>query len=522
MPPSGHVENPFRKRLGWLSLQSSQRTPGTPDKFGGVSTSHLPGRPRRTRPAGFITGLAVVAIMLLFDAPEGLSPAAWRVAAVAVLMAVWWVTEALPIAATALLPLVLFPPLGIATLNAAASPYANPVIYLFLGGFLLAAALQRVRLHQRLALDIIALVGTRPDRLVLGFIVATAAISMWVSNTATVVMILPLAMPVLELVRTASAGTAMTEEAAHDFEVALLLGIAYAASIGGLGTLIGTPPNALLAGFMADSFGTPIGFGRWMLVGVPIVIVGLPLTWLLLTRVVYHVSHDALPGAATMVSAQRSDMGGIRTEEWVVGGVVGAAAVCWIFQPLLARVVPGLTEPAIGIAAALLLFIVPAEDGEPVLQGASLERVPWGVLVLFGGGLSLAAAIQESGLAAWLGASLEALRTYPLVMVMLIVATVVVFLSELTSNTATAAAFIPLAAALATGIGAEPVMLVVTTAVAASLGFMMPVGTPPNALVFGTGRVRIAEMARAGFLLNLVMIAVVVAICYWGAGRLVR
>lgn len=469
--------------------------------------------------------------------PAGMSPEAWRVAAVALLMATWWVTEALPIAATALLPLVLFPPLGIATLNAAASPYANPVIYLFLGGFLLAAALQRVRLHQRLALEIITFVGTRPDRLVLGFIVATAAISMWVSNTATVVMILPLAMPVLELVRAAGeggvadehpprdaaarVGAAMSEGAAHDFEVALLLGIAYAASIGGLGTLIGTPPNALLAGFMAESFGTPIGFGRWMLVGIPIVLVGLPITWLLLTRLVYRVSHEALPGAAAMVAAQRAAMGDIRREEWLVGGVVGTAAVCWVFQPLLVRVIPGLTEPAIGIAAALLLFMVPAADGEPVLQGTAIERVPWGVLVLFGGGLSLAAAIQDSGLAAWLGGSLGALRAYPLLVVMLIIATVVVFLSELTSNTATAAAFIPLAAALAGGIGAEPVMLVVTTAVAASLGFMMPVGTPPNALVFGTGRVRIAEMARAGVLLNLAMILVIVAICYVGAPLLV-
>lgn len=459
--------------------------------------------------------------LLAADAPRGMPPAAWRVAAVAVLMATWWVTEALPIAATALLPLVLFPPLGIASLDEAAAPYANPVIYLFLGGFLLAAALQRVRLHQRLALEIIAFVGTHPDRLVLGFILATGAISMWVSNTATVVMVLPLAMPVLELVRATSGEAAGTEHEDHDFEVALLLGIAYAASIGGLGTLIGTPPNALLAGFMAETFGTPIGFGRWMLVGVPMVAVGLPVAWLLLTRIVYRVSRNALPGAAALVATQRADLGRVRREEWLVGAIVGMAALCWIFQPLLARVVPGLTEPAIGIAAALLLFIIPAADGRPVLQGAAIEGVPWGVLVLFGGGLSLAAAIQDSGLAGWLGDSLQALRGYPLLAVMLIIATVVVFLSELTSNTATAAAFIPLAAALAGGIGAPPVVLVVTTAVAASLGFMMPVGTPPNALVFGTGRIRIGEMARAGFLLNLVMIAAIVAICYVGAARLV-
>lgn len=475
---------------------------------------------------GFVAGLALATMMLLSAPPEAMTPAAWRVAAVAALMATWWVTEALPIAATALVPLVLFPSLGIAALGATASPYANPVIYLFLGGFLLAAALQRVTLHQRLALGIIAAVGTRPDRLVLGFIVATAAISMWVSNTATVVMLLPIATPVLELVRSAAvreeAAAAMSDSAAHDFEVALLLGIAYAASIGGIGTIVGTPPNALLAGFMAETFGTPIGFGRWMLVGVPIVAVGIPITWLLLTRVVYRVRPDPMPAAAMIVESQRAAMGRIRREEWIVGAVVGLAALGWIGQPVIARTLPGLTEPAIGIAAALLLFILPADDRRPVLDASALERVPWGVLVLFGGGLSLAAAIQDSGLAAWLGESLSALRAYPLLAVMLIVATVVVFLSELTSNTATAAAFIPLAAALAHGIGAEPVGLVVTTAIAASLGFMMPVGTPPNALVFGTGRVRIGEMVRAGVLLNLVMIAVVVLICYAGADAVLR
>lgn len=460
-------------------------------------------------------GLAALLALLLIDPPAGMPREAWRVAAVAALLATWWVTEAIPIAATALVPLVLFPVLGIAPMTAAAAPYANPVIFLFLSGFLLAAALQRVGLHRRLALAIVAAVGTRPDRLVLGFIAATAAVSMWVSNTATVVMLLPLATPVLELLRgrDASGGDA---HAQRQFEVALLLGIAYAASIGGLGTLIGTPPNALLSGFMLETHDVRISFGRWMLLGVPLVLAGVPLCWLVLTRVMFRVHGAALPGTADALHAQRAALGRVSRGEWIVGAVVASAAACWILQPVLERAVPGLTEAGIGLAAALLLFILPGDGGGTrALDWKATEGVPWGVLILFGGGLSLAAAIQGSGLAAWLGDALGGVRALPLWLVVLVVTTVVVFLTELTSNTATAAAFLPLSSSLAVGIGADPLVLTVPTALAASIGFMMPVGTPPNALVFGTGRVRIAEMVRAGLLLNLAMIVVVTLLSWW-------
>lgn len=486
-----------------------------------------------TRRTGFLIGLGALLLLLGLEPPAAMSLQAWRVAAVAALMATWWVTEAVPIAATALVPLVLFPVLGIAGMPATAAPYANPVIYLFLGGFLLAAALQRVGLHRRLALGIVAAVGTRPDRLVLGFIIAAGAISMWVSNTATVVMLLPLATPVLELLRPEARDAASDpardaaddpagEAARRQFEVALLLGIAYAASIGGLGTIIGTPPNALLTGFMSETHGVHVGFGNWMLLGVPLVLIGLPVTWLVLTRVVFRVGRGSAPGAAEALLAQRRALGPARRGEWLVGSVVALAAACWIGQPLLAGAIPGLTEPAIGIAAALILFMLPADADRPALDARSIGEVPWGVLVLFGGGLSLAAAIQDSGLAAWLGTALGGLRVLPVWLVILVITTVVVFLSELTSNTATAAAFIPLSSSLAIGIGADPLVLVVPTALAASIGFMMPVGTPPNALVFGTGRVRMAEMVRAGIVLNLVMIAVVAAMSYWFAGVVVR
>lgn len=474
---------------------------------------------RWTHRLGLFAGLAALPAMLLAGPPDGMSDAAWRTAAVAALMAIWWVTEAIPIAATALVPLVLFPVLGVAAMPAAAAPYANPIIFLFLGGFLMAAALQRVALHRRLALAIVSAVGTRPDRLVLGFIVATAVISMWVSNTATVVMVLPLAMPVLELLE---ANRVDGDADRHRFEVALLLGIAYAASIGGLGTLIGTPPNALLAGFMAEAHGVRIGFGRWMLVGVPVVLVGIPVTWLVLTRLAYRVGSVALPGSREVVAAQRRALGPMSGAEWRVGAVVASAAACWIALPWLERAIPGITEPAVGIAAALVLFVLRAGDGRAVLDARAIEEVPWGVLLLFGGGLSLAAAIQASGLSAWIGVALGGLRVLPPWLVMLAITTIVVFLGELTSNTATAAAFLPLSSSLALGIGADPLALAVPTALAASIGFMMPVGTPPNALVFGTGRIRISEMIRAGLVLNVAMILVVTAVSYWIAGPALR
>lgn len=467
------------------------------------------------RRAGLLLGIGAFVTCLLLDPPAAMDPRAWRVAAVAILMATWWVTEAAPIAATALVPLVLFPVLGVASMNAAAAPYANPVIFLFLGGFLIAGALQRVGLHRRLALAVIAAVGTRPDRLVLGFIVATALMSMWVSNTATVVMVLPLATPVLELLRASGDGEDGTR--VRHFEVALLLGIAYAASIGGLGTIIGTPPNAVFTGFMDEAHGVRISFARWMLLGVPLVAIGVPLTWFVLTRVMFRVGRTAIDGAAAVVAAQRRELGPMTRAEILVAAVAAGAAALWIVQPALEGAIPGLSEAGIGVTAALLLYIIPAADGRPALDGKAMDAVPWSVLVLFGGGLSLAAAIQDSGLAAWLGGVLGGLRALPLWAIVLAITTVVVFLTELTSNTATAAAFLPLASSLAVGIGADPLALVVPATIASSIGFMMPVGTPPNALVFGTGRVRMGEMIRAGLVLNLAMIAVVTLVSYFMA-----
>ena len=456
------------------------------------------------RSAGLLLGPALFAAVLLMPAPVGMPPAAWRTTALALLLAVWWMTEALPLGATSLLPIVLAPLLGIASIDDAASPYANATVFLFLGGFLIAIAVERCGLHRRAALTILAAVGSRPANLVAGFMIATAFLSMWISNTAATLMMLPMALSVVAL-EDASDGPARTP-----FGAALLIGVAYAASLGGLGTLIGTPPNALLAAYMQERFGFDIGFGRWMLIGVPLVVVSLPLAWLVLTRVVCRVGDAPLAGAGSELVAARAALGPVSRAERLVGAITLATALGWMLRPLIQRLVPAASDTAIAIAGALLLFAIPVSwrRKEFPLRGEDIDRVPWSVLLLFGGGLSLAAAIQSSGLAAWLGTALERLGTLPLPLLVLGVVASVVFLSELASNTAAAATFLPIAGALASGLGESPLLLVVPAALAASCGFMLPVATPPNAIVYGTGRIPMGTMLRAGFLLNLAMIAI--------------
>ena len=467
---------------------------------------------------GLVGGPLLFGVMLLIAPPDGMSVAAWRTAAVGALMASWWITEAIPIPATALLPIVLFPLLGVATVAETTAPYANPVIYLFLGGFLIAMALESCGLHKRMALAILRVVGARPANLILGFMLATGFISMWVSNTATVVMMLPMATSVIALAR---GGESPGDTQGSAFDVALLLGIAYAASIGGLGTLIGTPPNALLAGFMAETYGVRIGFAEWMLLGVPIVIIGLPFAWLLLTRWLHPIGSEPIAGGAAMLRDERRSIGNVSRAEWVVGTITALTAAAWVTRPILEQWVPSITDTGIAITGALLMFIVPLAWSPPrvALTWVQAERLPWSVLILFGGGLSLAAAIQQTGLAGWIGTELGALAGWPLLAVVLAVTTVVIFLTELTSNTATAAAFLPVVASLAVGIGADPLMLAVPTALAASCAFMLPVATPPNAIVYGTGAVSVPQMARAGFWLNVFFALLLPLVVYLFAGR---
>ncbi len=477
-------------------------------------------RPGTRAHIGLVAGPLLFVAMLLLAPPEGMAMVAWRTAAVGALMATWWITEAIPIAATALLPIVLFPLLGVATVAATTAPYANPVIYLFLGGFLIAMALESCGLHRRMAMAVLGVAGTRPANLILGFMVATAFISMWVSNTATVVMMLPMATSVIALARGGADTTADAQSRA--FDVALLLGISYAASIGGLGTLIGTPPNALLAGFMSETYGVQIGFLEWMLLGVPIVVISLPFAWLLLTKWLYPVGSDPIAGGAAMLREERRALGPISRAEWTVGAITALTAAAWVTRPIIEQWLPAITDTGIAITGALLLFIVPIAwlPARVALTWRQAERLPWSVLILFGGGLSLAAAIQQTGLAGWIGSELGVLAGWPVLVVLVGVAAVVILLSELASNTATAAAFLPVAASLSVVIGVDPMLLTLTTALAASGGFMLPVATPPNAIVYGTGALTIPQMAKAGMWLNIFFVALLPLIVYLFAGRI--
>lgn len=442
---------------------------------------------------------------------------AWHVAGIALLMAAWWITEAIPVAATALVPVVAFPLAGVGGIEDATAPYANSLIFLFLGGFMLALGLERWNLHRRIALTILNRVGACPSALVAGFLVTTALLSMWVSNTATAMMLLPIGLSVIGLLHADGVASLPAGED-RNFSVALLLAIAYGATIGGLGTLIGTPPNALFAAYLSEAHGVAIGFGQWMLVGVPMALVMLPLAWIVLTRLAFPVGRAAIPGASRVIAHELGALGPMTGPEKRVAAIFVATATLWMIRPGINHLLPSvaLSDPAIAIGAALALFAIPAGqgNGECLLNWNWAKRLPWGVLILFGGGLSLAAAIDRSGLASWIGTAMTAGAGLPVIVIVLLIAVVVIFLTEITSNTATAAVFLPLVAAFAVSIGAAPVTLMAPVALAASCAFMMPVATPPNAIVFASGAVTIPHMARAGLLLNLAAIFLIVFAAY--------
>ena len=455
--------------------------------------------------AGAIIGVGVI----MSPVPEGMPPTAWKVLGVALMMAFWWLTEALPIAVTALMPLIAFPVLGLFDFKAAAAPYAHPLIFLFLGGFVIAKAIEAWNLHRRIALMIVRAFGTRPDYLIAGFMLATASLSMWVSNTATTVMMLPIAVSIIGLLNGRE-----DSKTADNTATALLLAIAYSASIGGVGTLVGTPPNALLAAFAQERFGIEIGFASWMAIGLPVVFVMLPLTWLLLTRVTCPVARRPIPGAEAVIARELESLGPMSIEEKRVLAVFVLTALSWVTRPLITMAFPGvgLTDSGIALIGAVVLFVIPTGkgDGSCLMTWGRAVTLPWGVLVLFGGGLSLAGGIAKSGLADILGGSLAGLEGLPVAVLVAAVAGLIVFLTEITSNTATTAVFLPIVATVAAGAGVAPLELAIPVALAASCAFMMPVATPPNAIVFASERLTVAQMAKAGFLLNLVSVAVIV------------
>jgi len=502
---------------------------------------------------GLFAGPLLAAVMYLLLPESYLGPSGETVAfshagrmtaAAAAWMAVWWMTEAIPITATALIPLALFPTAGVASMRAAAAPYGNELIYLFMGGFIVALAMQRWELHKRFAYMTLRLVGTGTHSVVAGFMGITAFISMWVSNTATAIMMLPIALSVIDLVRSSSAqdvqsarsarseqgaggaseaSAALAGESGKNFALCLMLGIAYASSIGGIGTLIGTPPNLFLASYIKNTLGGEISFVRWMGFAVPLVVVFLPLVWLLLTRVLYPIRVKRIEAGGEFIRNALRALGPMKRAEWAVFVVFALTALTWIFRPLLIKIsiagtrpLAGLTDPGIAMIAALILFVIPVDARKRVfvMDWKTAAQLPWGILVLFGGGLSLAAAIEANGVSEFLGSRVAAFAGLPTLVLVLVVVTIVIFLTELTSNTATTAAVVPILAAIGPGLGVNPYALIVPATIAASCAFMLPVGTPPNAIVFGSGFVRMGQMVRAGFWLNVIGIVLITLLTY--------
>ncbi|GAA9597309.1 SLC13 family permease [Helicobacter pylori] len=479
------------------------------------------------------------------------------VAGVAVLMGIWWMTEAIDLPATALLPLVLFSVFSVDQFSSVSSSYASPIIFLFMGGFILALSMQKWNLHTRIALSIILLVGTSPRRLILGFMIATGFLSMWVSNTATAVMMLPIGMSVLQLVaklvgkENASNSWHQKEEItkAHggimgnivhkgkditqviqektiiyrtNFSICLMLGIAYAASIGSLGTLIGTPPNALLAGYMKTAFNIEIDFAQWMVFGTPLAFIMLILSWLLLTYVIFPLKIKEIPGGKEVIRAELKKLGRLSRAEISVGVIFILASLGWIFLDTILKswgIKIDKIDSVIAMGVSVLLFILPANNqGDRLIDWGVAKKLPWDVLLLFGGGLALSAQFSKTGLSLWIGHLVSSFSHLPILFIIFMVTLMVIFLTEITSNTATAAAFLPVIGGVAMGMGYEnhqSLLLTIPVALSATCAFMLPVATPPNAIAYGSGYVKITDMIKAGLWLNLVGVVLISAFSYF-------
>lgn len=496
-----------------------------------VSTSHTEGeddrgvdtREWRRMAIGLILGLVLAALVwFLFpsnavetvlespgakDDVEYTQGALRAVAAVTILMGVWWMTEAIPLAATALLPLVIFPLAGVGSIKDVGAPYASSTIFLFMGGFLIALALQRWNLHRRMALFVVKVVGTSPKQLILGFMLATGFLSMWVSNTATAVVMLPIGISVLSLTADAVGGMHNQKK----FATALILGIAYSASIGSLGTLIGTPPNALLAGYMKESHDIVLGFGKWMMVGMPLAFIFLFIAWFMLITV-FKPEMDKIPGGRELIDSEIEKLGPWTGPQVMTGIIFLGAALAWVIIPFFTGKESNYDDAIVGIAAGLLLFIIPADTktGVRLLDWKTANEMPWDVLLLFGGGLSLSSMFNKAGLSLWIGEMAKGLGGLPIILLIGAVALLVLFLTEITSNTATAATFLPIMGGVAVGIGLTEngdinvLLLTIPVALAATCAFMLPVATPPNAIAYGSGYVKIGDMIKGGVGLNLI------------------
>lgn len=454
-------------------------------------------------------------LILSFFHPEGLSKAANAVLASTAWIATWWVFEVVPIAVTAMLPIILFPLTGAMPLSTTTAAFGHKYVFLYIGGFTLAIAIEKWNLHKRIALNVINLIGTSVKNIILGFMVATAFLSMWISNTATAVMMLPIGMAIITQLKD-NPDTIENENTI--FGKALMLAIAYSASIGGVATLIGTPPNLIFAGILEEQYHIEMTFSKWIIFGLPISIILLIICWLYLTKIAFRFKQNEFPGGKTEIKRQLNALGNISYEEKVVLIIFVSTAFLWITRSFLLKdLIPGIDDTIIAMISATVLFLIPSKDktSSTIIDWKSAVKLPWGILLLFGGGLAIAEGFKVSGLANWIGLQTTLIEHLSLFILLLVLVAAVNFLTEITSNLATTAMLLPIIAPIALAIDVHPFTLMVGITVAASCAFMLPVATPPNAIVFGSGYLKIPDMVRSGIWLNIISIVLIAVTTYF-------
>ena len=463
---------------------------------------------------GLIAGPLGFLLVLLFFKPTGLTNEGRAILASTVWIAIWWITEAIPIAVTSLLPIILFPLTNGLDIKSTTASFGHRYIFLYVGGFILAIAIEKWNLHRRIALNTIRLIGTNMVNIILGFMLATAFLSMWISNTATSVMMLPIGMAVVSQLKVKLGDSGKDH---LEFGKALMLAIAYSASIGGISTLIGTPPNLVLAGVVQEMYGIEISFAQWIVFGLPISIVLLFICWQYLVKVAFSLGNRAFPGGRQAIMQELKALGPMGYEEKLILGVFVLTAIAWIsraylIQPLL----PAIDDTIIAVTSAVILFLLPVKDGsEPLIHWEDAVKLPWGILFLFGGGLALAEGFKTSGLAEWIGSQMTLLEGVGLLLIVVVIITSVNFLTEITSNLATTSMLLPILAPMALTLDIHPYFFLIAATTAASCAFMLPVATPPNAVVFGSGYLRIPEMVKAGIWMNIISIILLTIMVYW-------
>ena len=469
---------------------------------------------KKTKILSLFLGPILFLIIRVFFNPEGLSHEANAVLATTIWIAIWWILEPVPIAVTSLLPIILFPLTNAISITETTAFYGDKYVYLYLGGFMIALAIEKWNLHKRIAINIINIIGTNVQNIILGFMLATAFLSMWISNTATAVMMLPIAIAIVKQLKD---NPHTIENENKIFGKSLMLGIAYSASIGGLSTLIGTPPNLVLAGVLKETYNYEITFYQWFIFAFPISIVLLFICWKYLTSIAYKFKQKEFPGGKEEIMRLKTDLGKTTYEEKVVSIVFLLVALSWIFRSLvLNKISPYIDDTIIALVFAIFLFILPAKSKkDKILNWSDIEKLPWGIILLFGGGMALANAFKITGLAEWIGVQIISLEGVSLFLLLLIIVTCVNFLTEITSNLATTAMLLPILTPLAESFNIHPLIIMTGTTIAASCAFMLPVATPPNAVVFGSGYLSVSDMAKKGFVLNIISILLITLFVYF-------